>query len=89
MGKNVLLCYKRGAPALDFQIKKSTSVIQQKTEIVPVEVKANTKGAMQSMYLFLEIKKCAYGIRFSLENFSYMKQVHIYPLYAVRHLFRS
>jgi hypothetical protein len=61
-------------------------VIQQKTEIVPIEVKANTKGSMQSMYLFLDEKKGKKGIRFSLENFSQMDQLEIYPLYAVKNL---
>ena len=59
-------------------------VAQLQTEIVPIEVKANTKGAMQSMYLFLEEKKQSKGIRFSLENFSRMNQIDVYPLYAVR-----
>ncbi|MDZ4705155.1 MAG: ATP-binding protein [Saprospiraceae bacterium] len=61
-------------------------VVQLQTEIVPVEVKANTKGAMQSMYLFLEEKKRPKGVRFSLENFSSMNQIVVYPLYAVRNM---
>lgn len=61
-------------------------VIQQQADIVPVEVKSGTKGAMQSMYLFLEEKKRAKGIRFSLENFSRVNQIDVYPLYAVRNL---
>lgn len=62
-------------------------VIQIKDKIVPIEVKAGTKGAMQSLYLFLEEKKLAMGIRISLENFATMDRVMIYPLYGTRNLF--
>lgn len=61
-------------------------VVQQHTEIVPVEVKAGARGAMQSMYLFLEEKKRPGGVRFSLENFSRVNQIAVYPLYAVRNM---
>ena len=62
-------------------------VIQRQEKIIPVEVKAGTKGSMQSMYLFLEEKKGEYGIRLSMENFSEIDKVKIYPLFAVRNLF--
>jgi len=58
-------------------------VIQIGQEIVPVEVKAGTKGAMQSMFLFLEEKQRPYGIRCSMENFGEFQNVKIYPLYAI------
>ena len=64
-------------------------VIQYKGEIVPIEVKANVRGSMQSMYQFLKEKKGGLGIRFSLENFAQMAPVDIYPLYAVRNLLSS
>lgn len=54
--------------------------------IVPVEVKAGTKGAMQSLYLFLEEKKLAKGIRISTENFSAYDSIETYPLYAVENI---
>ena len=57
-------------------------IIQRGQEIVPVEVKAGTKGAMQSMFLFLEEKNRPYGIRSSMENFGEFQSVKIYPLYA-------
>ncbi len=62
-------------------------VIQKKDKIVPIEVKAGTKGAMQSLYLFLEEKKIEMGVRISMENFSAMDKVMIYPLYGTRNLF--
>jgi predicted AAA+ superfamily ATPase len=58
-------------------------VIQQGQEIVPIEVKAGTKGAMQSMFLFLTEKQRQYGIRCSMENFGECQNFKIYPLYAV------
>ena len=61
-------------------------VIQKQVRIVPVEVKAGTKGAMQSMYLFLNEKNLPQGIRFSLENFATLDRISIYPLYAVRNM---
>ncbi len=54
--------------------------------IVPVEVKAGTKGSMQSLYLFLEEKKLAKGIRISTENFSAYDSIEAYPLYAVENI---
>ena len=62
-------------------------VIQKQDKIIPIEVKAGTKGAMQSMYLFLEEKKSEFGIRVSLENFSEIDKVRIIPLYGVKNLF--
>ena len=63
-------------------------VIQQKEEIVPLEVKAGTKGAMQSMFLFLHEKNTEKGIRISLENFDQMEKIDIYPLYGVWNLLK-
>jgi len=57
-------------------------VVQREQEIVPVEVKAGTKGAMQSMFLFLNEKQRPYGIRCSLENFGEFQNIKIFPLYA-------
>jgi predicted AAA+ superfamily ATPase len=61
-------------------------VIQIQDVIIPLEVKAGTKGAMQSMYLFMNEKKSSYGIRVSLENFSEFENVKVIPLYAVSNL---
>ncbi|MFA9388934.1 MAG: DUF4143 domain-containing protein [Prolixibacteraceae bacterium] len=58
-------------------------LIQKQNEIIPIEVKAGTKGTMQSMFLFLKEKDRSYGVRFSLENFSEYDKVKVYPLYAV------
>ena len=58
-------------------------VVQCDFGIVPVEVKAGTKGAMQSMFRFLSEKGSAFGIRVSMENFCIFQNVKLYPLYAV------
>jgi len=58
-------------------------VVQTGKDIIPIEVKSNTKGAMQSMRLFLEEKHSPFGIRTSLENFSELSNVKIVPLYAL------
>jgi predicted AAA+ superfamily ATPase len=61
-------------------------VIQNQAEIIPAEVKAGTKGAMQSMFLFIEEKKSKFGFRFSLENFSEFDKVKVLPLYAASNI---
>jgi len=58
-------------------------VLQIGKNIVPVEVKSNAKGAMRSLHLFLEEKKCPFGIRTSLENFDNLPKIKIVPLYAI------
>jgi predicted AAA+ superfamily ATPase len=58
-------------------------LIQVKQNIVPIEVKAGTKGSMQSLFLFLSEKNLPNGIRFSLENYSAYDKVIVNPLYAV------
>lgn len=58
-------------------------VISKKGAIYPIEVKAGNSGSMQSMYQFIELKKCEYGIRTSLEPFSCYGKVKVVPLYAI------
>ena len=64
-------------------------IIQKGEDLIPIEVKEGTKGAMQSMFLFLKEKKKAKGIRISLENFGSMEKIDIYPLYGVWNLMNS
>lgn len=61
-------------------------LIQKKQNILPLEVKAGTRGSMQSLFLFLKEKNTAYGIRLSLENFAIYDQIRVFPLYAVSNL---
>ena len=67
----------KGAQAeVDYVISKSDTII-------PIEVKAGTKGSMQSLSSFMELKKSRFGIRTSLENFGRIGAIEIYPLYAI------
>jgi hypothetical protein len=61
-------------------------VYQFNEHIVPLEVKSGTKGSMQSLYLFLKEKNRSTGIRLSLENFSSIDQVDIFPIYAIQNM---
>jgi len=58
-------------------------VIQNGQNIVPIEVKSSSKGAMQSMRLFMGEKQSSFGIRTSLENFGELAGIKIVPLYAL------
>lgn len=64
-------------------------LIQKGTEIIPVEVKAGTRGKMQSLFLFLHEKKIQKGIRLSLENYAKYEKVEVVPLYAARDYFSA
>ena len=66
----------RGTAEVDYVIQKGSSII-------PVEVKARTQGGMKSLWTFLDKKTSEYGIRTSLENFSALDRLQIYPLYAI------
>lgn len=55
-------------------------VIALNGEIIPIEVKAGTKGSMQSLRQFLDTKHSHIGIRTSMENFGMLKDIRIYPL---------
>jgi len=57
-------------------------LIEDGTNIVPIEVKAGTRGAMQSLYQFMTEKNVKKGVRVSLENFGKIDDVEIYPIYA-------
>ena len=75
-----LYCWHRekrqGSAQIDF-------VIQRNEQIVPIEVKAGTQGAMQSLRWFMKEKNIGKGIRTSLENFAQYENIEVYPLYAI------
>lgn len=63
-------------------------------KVLPIEVKASTKGSMQSLWLFMRKKNLHYAIRTSLENFgsieyvdkeadNEVRKVDVVPLYAL------
>jgi len=63
-------------------------------KVLPIEVKANTRGSMQSLWLFMRKKNLNEAVRTSLENFGHyeyvdnesngeIRSVEIVPLYAL------
>lgn len=67
-----------------------------------MEVKARTKGALQSLYLFMHKKNLHNAVRTSLENFSSydyvdseadgddgLRHIEVCPLYALSNLERE
>jgi predicted AAA+ superfamily ATPase len=58
-------------------------VVQRGEQIVPIEVKAGTQGAMQSLRLFMREKSITKGIRTSLENFAQYENIEVFPMYAI------
>lgn len=78
---NLYYWYRSGANAeVDYVISKGE-------KIIPIEVKASTKGSMQSMRSFISTHRLSeYGIRVSLENFCEYEDIHVYPVYAIRNI---
>ena len=78
----------------------SAEVDYQRTRdgmVLPIEVKANTQGSMQSLWIFMRKRKLHKAIRTSLKNFSQFdhydpeddfdqRHVDIVPLYALSNL---
>lgn len=56
-------------------------LLRNGTTILPVEVKSGTRGAMQSLHLFLAEKKAPLGLRISRENFAHYGSIRVLPLY--------
>ena len=63
-------------------------ILQVGQKIVPIEVKASSKGSMQSMHAFIKEKKIKLGIRTSTENFSEYDKIKVVPLYAISEIRR-
>lgn len=67
-------------------------------QVLPLEVKANTRGSMQSLWLFMRMRRLHLAVRTSLENygqFEYadpsdefeVRRVKVIPLYGLSSLF--
>ena len=65
-------------------------IMAKNMKILPIEVKAEVRGGMKSLYAFVESKAIKQAVRTSLENFgSFQKDdctIDIFPLYALRNL---
>jgi predicted AAA+ superfamily ATPase len=71
---------KSGQAEVDYIIQKNESVL-------PIEVKAGTKGQMQSLFLFMQERGLQRGLRVSLENFSQYHNIQVLPMYAVSRVY--
>ena len=78
-----LYCWHREKKQSNAQVDY---VIQKNNRIIPIEVKSGQKGAMPSLRLFMQEKKCETGIRTSLENFGEIDNIAVYPLYAISNI---
>lgn len=82
--------YKRGSIYYWYKSGSNAEVdyvIQQGTQIVPIEVKASGSGSMQSLHRYLQLHPSVpYGIRISLEDFTEYQNIRVYPVYGVNHL---
>jgi predicted AAA+ superfamily ATPase len=78
-----LYCWQRekrqGSAQVDY-------LIQRGEQIIPVEVKAGTQGAMQSLRRFMTEKNIEKGVRTSLENFAHYENIAVFPMYAISNL---
>lgn len=64
-------------------------VIQLDRQIIPVEVKASSKGSMQSLRQFITSKNSPFGIRVSDENFCRYDNIRVFPIYAISELLKQ
>lgn len=69
-------------------------VSEHNMHILPIEVKAGTRGGMKSLWIFMREKKLSFALRCSMENFGKfdyedtldedaLREVRICPLYAM------
>ena len=67
-------------------------ILSKDMKILPVEVKAEVKGGMKSLYSYVEAKGITHAVRTSLENFGQFTKgdctIDIYPLYALQNLLK-
>ncbi|MCK5058693.1 MAG: ATP-binding protein [Candidatus Aminicenantes bacterium] len=64
-------------------------VISKKGKVIPIEVKAGTRGQMQSMHIFLKERELDEGLRISGENFGAYDNIKTIPIYAVRNILQA
>lgn len=68
-------------------------IIAKNMKILPIEIKAEVRGGMKSLYSFVESKSIHQAVRSSLENFGKFQkdecEIDIYPLYALSNLIQK
>lgn len=83
--QNALYCWHKEKKDSNAEVDY---VVQIGTKIYPIEVKSGSKGSMQSIRIFMQLKGIERGIRTSMENFCAYNDVIVYPLYAIKNIFR-
>ena len=81
-----LYCWQREKRQSSAQVDY---LIQQGEQILPIEVKAGTQGAMQSLRWFMSEKNIKKGIRTSLENFAHYENIDVFPMYAISNVLQQ
>jgi len=85
-----LFCWQRSASSGSLQSNAQIDfLVQEGSNIIPIEVKSGTQGNMQSLRLFMKEKHIERGVRTSLENFGRYEDIDVYPLYAIGNVVRS
>jgi len=85
-----LFCWQRSAiPGSSHSSAQVDFLVQKGPDIIPIEVKSETQGGMQSLRLFMKEKSIKRGVRTSLENFGRHGDIDIYPLYAIGNIVRG
>jgi len=79
--KSNLFYWRRKAPGSEAEVDY---LIQDKAQVIPIEVKSAMGTTLKSMHMFLESHpKSPYGIRISAHNYSILDTIKSYPLYAI------
>ena len=61
-------------------------VTNDKSNVLPIEVKAGTQGGMKSLWIFMREKKLDKAVRCSLENFGFFDYSDPEDSNAIRHV---
>ena len=64
-------------------------VISKNNTIIPIEVKAGTRGQMQSLHIFMKERDIKRGLRVSHENFADYEKISTLPLYAAGFIYKQ
>lgn len=79
--KNSLYYWQRTSRGSEAEVDY---LVQKDGKVIPVEVKSGKGNTLQSMKSFLESHtSSSYGIRFSIQQYSYFDKVYSYSLYNI------
>lgn len=81
--KNELYYWERNQPSSTAEIDY---LIQNNTEIMPIEVKSGHTGRLKSLQIYLQEKKLRYGLRVSAHELQFNNNVLSIPLYMIHEI---